>query len=72
MKLKTITLGELKDRLEWLKDLPNDTEITFGNGELSFVRPKTRLYRPDDQTPAIINIEFAELYEVTHDPSQDE
>lgn len=66
-KLKTITLGDLKDKLEWMKDLPDDTEITFGNGDLSFSRPKTRLYRPDNKTPAIINIEFGELYEITHD-----
>jgi len=43
MKLKTITLGELKADLEWLEALP------------------------DDRTPAVINIEFGELYEITHD-----
>lgn len=67
MKLKTITLGELRADLEWTKDLPDDTQVTFGSGDLSYVRAKTRLYRPDNQTPAIINIEFGELYEVTHD-----
>lgn len=67
MALKTITLGELKARLAWMKDLPDDTEITFGSGDLSFYRGKTRLYRSDDQTPAIVNIEFGELYQITHD-----
>lgn len=67
MKLKTITLGDLKAKLEWMRDLPDDTEITFGNGDLTFSRAKPRLYRPDNDTPAIINIEFGELYEITHD-----
>jgi len=67
MKLKTIKLGDLKAQLEWMRDLPDDTEIKFGNGDLTFSRAKTRLHRPDNQTPAIINIEFGELYEVTHD-----
>lgn len=67
MKLKTITLGELKADLQWLKDLPDDTQISFGAGDLSYIRAKTRLYRADDQTPAIINIEFGELYQITHD-----
>lgn len=67
MKLKTITLGELRADLAWMKDLPDDTEVTFGNGDLSYVRAKTRLYRADDRTPAIVNIEFSELYAITHD-----
>lgn len=67
MKLKTISLDDLKAQLEWMKDLPGDTQITFGQGNLSFVRAKTRLYRADNQTPAIVNIEFEELYEITHD-----
>lgn len=66
--LKTIFLGDLKQALEWMRDLPDDTKITFGAGDLSFVRAKTRLYRPDDKTPAIVNIEFGELYEITMDP----
>lgn len=72
MELKTITLGELKADLEWLKGLPDDTRITFGNGDLSYVRAKTRMYRPDNQTPAIINIEFGELYGVTQDFDSDD
>ena len=36
MKLKTITLGDLKAQLEWIRDLPDDTEITFGNGALTY------------------------------------
>lgn len=69
--LKTITLGELKADLNWMRDLPDDTLITFGAGDLSYVRAKTRLYRPDDRTPAIVNIELGELYEITHDFDSD-
>lgn len=67
MKLKTITLGELRAALAWMDELSDDTLITFGSGDLSFVRPKTRLYQDDGETPAIVNIEFAELYKITHD-----
>lgn len=32
MKLKTITLGDLKAQIEWMRDLPDDTEITHDFG----------------------------------------
>ena len=66
MKPKTITLGELKDQLACVWDAPDDTEIYFGTGDLSFYRPKTRLYRPGTDIPAMVQIEFNELYEITH------
>ncbi|MET3134986.1 hypothetical protein AAKU55_005289 [Oxalobacteraceae bacterium GrIS 1.11] len=68
IKPKTITLGELKQQLAWLWDLADETEVSFGAGDLNFYRAKTRLYQPDDKTPAIVNIEFNQLYEVTMDP----
>jgi hypothetical protein len=70
--LKTITLGELKQRLAWVSELDDDTEIIFGGGDLNFCRAKTRLYRADNQTPAIVQIEFNQLYEVTMDPDSAE
>ncbi|MES9830518.1 MAG: hypothetical protein ABW201_19870 [Candidatus Thiodiazotropha sp.] len=69
MTIKIITLGELRVRcLDHLMRLPDDTEIVFGSGDLSFYRIKTRQYRADDKTPKHIQIEFNELYEVVHEP----
>lgn len=68
--IKTITLGDLKTQLNWMRDLPDSTQITFGGGDLSFYRAKPRQYLSDQQTPAIVNIEFGELYDVTHDPDE--
>jgi len=68
MKPKTITIAELKARcLDHLMSLPDETEVYFGAGDLTFYRPKTRLYRPDNRTPQLVQLEFNELYEVTHD-----
>ena len=69
---KTITLGELKQKLNWMRDLADDTEITFGAGDLSFVRAKTRQYAPDDKTPVLINIEFGQIYSIELDPDSDD
>lgn len=63
--LKTITLGELRSRLAWLKELPDETEIFFGSGDLSFYRAKTRQYKPNSDTAMLVNIEFGEIYTVT-------
>lgn len=65
---KTITLGELRHKLIALLDNPDDTIITFGQADLSFYDFKNWQYRADNQTPAIINLEFNELYKVTADP----
>ncbi|WP_321368003.1 hypothetical protein [uncultured Desulfuromusa sp.] len=51
---KTITVGELKQHIE---GLPDNAEIFFGSGDLTFYRVKTR---GDD----LHQIEFNELYEV--------
>lgn len=61
MTPKTITLGYLR---ESLSEYPDDTEIYFGVGDLSFYRPKPR----NNGRPALVQIEFNELYEITHDP----
>lgn len=67
MEPKTITIAELKDRcLNHLMSLPDDTEVFFGVGDLTFYRPKTRLYRADNRTPQLVQLEFNELYEITH------
>jgi len=44
--------------------LPDDTEIYFGMGDLTFCRPKTRMYRADDRTPKMVQIEFNEIYQI--------
>ncbi|MGB6054616.1 MAG: hypothetical protein WBG17_05190 [Burkholderiaceae bacterium] len=70
MKLKTITLGELKSKLQWVLALPDDTEITFGGGDLSFFTAKTSLYDAADQ-PKIVQLRFNEIYKVVIDPDSD-
>lgn len=68
----TITLGELKDRfLDQIRNLPADTEITFGGGLLSVYRLKPRLYRADNKTPQILDIEFCQVFTVDIDPNRD-
>lgn len=70
-KHKTVTLGELKALLRWMADLGDDTEIVIGNGDLTVLRAKTRLYKPDNKTPAQVQIELGQLYTITFDPSKD-
>ncbi len=65
---KTIRLGDLKRELAWVFALSDDTEISFGIGDLSFNTAKVHLYRDDSKTPAIVNIRFNETYQVTFDP----
>ena len=67
-KPKSITVGEWRHELTELLSYPDDTEITIGGGRLSFYRFKPHLYRADNKTPKIVNLEFNELYEVTLDP----
>ena len=66
MTPKTIKLSELRAALA---DCPDDTEIYFGNGDLSFYQPQTRLYRDGTNIPAMVQIDFNEVYTVTHDPN---
>ena len=69
-RIKTISKAELKVLLlDTLNALPDDAQITFGNGDLSFSRCKER---GPVGAPPIVNIEFNELYRVTLDPSADD
>jgi len=70
-KLKTMTLGELKMQLAWLWTLSDDTEITFGTGDLSFNTAKTYQHAPDNKTPLGVQIRFNEVYKVVVDPHDD-
>ncbi len=54
-------LGDLRKELAlW----PDDTEIIFGLGDLSFSKPKQR-HDGLDGLPVLLQIEFNELYQVT-------
>lgn len=61
----TYTLGELRDALQGLLALPDDTVVTFGAADLQFYRLKNR---GPIEGPAVINFEFSTLYRVTHQP----
>jgi len=60
MKPKTMTVGRLRGELA---RYPDSAEIYFGDGQLSFNRIKNRGPVGGD----LLNLEFNELYEVTHD-----
>ncbi|HDR8944297.1 TPA: hypothetical protein QDA71_001277 [Burkholderia vietnamiensis] len=65
----TMTVREFKDRIvDQIKNLPDDSEIFFGAGDLSFYRVKTRGYIDATDTPRIVQIEFNQVYEVDIDP----
>jgi len=61
---KTITLGEIRHDLKQLLERPDDTEIYFGAGDLSY-------YRTKDRGPAepgargLVQVEFNEVYKIT-------
>ncbi len=67
--LKTITLRDLKDKLDWLLAKPDSTLVYLGAGDLTIVRAKTRQHATST-TPEIVNIELFEDYEVTYDPDE--
>ena len=67
---KTITVGQLRSDLTELLKLPDNAEVYFGAGDLSYYRPKDRSSL-DPKEPRLIQIEFNELYEVTLDPHSD-
>ncbi|VVE12485.1 hypothetical protein PCA20602_02707 [Pandoraea capi] len=66
-----MTLADFRTSI-WrrLENLPDDTEITFGSGDLSFYRTKNREYRADDMSPKVVQIEFNQVYEVLEDPEE--
>lgn len=64
---KTITVGELRDKLA---EYDRDCELTFGGGNLSLYRVKNRLYNDAAKTKVLrVQLEFNELYEITLDPT---
>ena len=66
---KTITVGELRRLLlPHLNALPDDAEVYFGAGDLSFYRVKDR---GPIGCPALLQIEFNQVYTVTVDPDDD-
>ncbi|MES2957827.1 MAG: hypothetical protein V4792_06550 [Pseudomonadota bacterium] len=61
--LRSITLGQLRGSLLDLLALPDDTLVSFGSGDLTFVRIKSCDPTPDGS--AMQQFEFNELYCVT-------
>ncbi|HBP87147.1 MAG TPA: hypothetical protein DD706_05560 [Nitrospiraceae bacterium] len=53
----TMTVGEL---LDYLKNVPPDTDLFFGNGDLSF-------YRTEWRGDKFLQIEFNQVYTVEID-----
>ncbi|MDN7871289.1 hypothetical protein QZM26_17925 [Burkholderia multivorans] len=69
----TMTVREFKDRIvDQIKNLPDDSEIFFGAGDLSFYRVKTRGYIGATDVPRLVQIEFNQVYEVDIDPEKDD
>ncbi|MCW3644087.1 hypothetical protein K6Y74_12680 [Burkholderia cenocepacia] len=67
----TMTVREFKDRIvDQIKNLPDDSEIFFGAGDLSFYRVKNRGYIGDSDMPRLVQIEFNQVYVVDIDPEQ--
>ncbi|WP_175867892.1 hypothetical protein [Burkholderia diffusa] len=66
----TMTVREFKDSIvSHVANLPDDSEIYFGTGNLSFQRVKPRQYSDDSKTVAtLLQIEFNQVYDVAIDP----
>lgn len=65
---KTITLGELRRKLAPLLAMPDDTEVYFGAGDLSWHQLKPR---GPIGGPGLMQIAFTETYSLTSDPTVD-
>lgn len=63
---KTIPLPELREKLRELLAMPDDTQVFFGAGDLSWYRLK---HRGPINGPALVQVEFNEVYTVTLDPN---
>ncbi len=51
----TMTVREFKDRIvKQIEHLPDDSEIFFGAGDLSFYRVKNRGYIGNSNTPRLV------------------
>lgn len=69
----TMPVSEFKRRIaDYLKYLPDDAQVYFGQGDLSFYRMKNRGYYPDTDTPRLVQIEFNQVYDVDIDPEQND
>ncbi|MEK6419995.1 MAG: hypothetical protein V4801_10340 [Burkholderia gladioli] len=67
----TMTVREFKDSIvKRIENLPDDSEIFFGSGDLSFYRVKNRGYIGDGDTPRLVQIEFNQVYSIDVDPEQ--
>lgn len=67
--LKTVTIGELRNYLEELLEQPDDAEVFFGSGDISFKRVKNRSPL-DPNSKRIYQFEFNDLYSITLDASK--
>lgn len=67
-KLRTITLQQLREEIRSLDDLPGDSLITFGHGDLVFSRIKER---GPLTGPRVFNVEFLTPYRATTQPDDD-
>lgn len=62
---KTITVSELREKLRELLAMPDNTEVFFGQGDLSWYRIKAR---GPIEGPQLMQIEFSQAYTITMDP----
>lgn len=68
-KLKTITIGQIRNDLEKILAYPDGTTVTFGTGNLSLSSIKPTGYvNPEKAIPSNINFEFLQDYQLTFDP----
>jgi len=68
----TMTVRDFKERIvSYIESMPDDAEIYFGAGDLSFHRIKPRQYEDASKTvTTLLQIEFNQVYEVDIDPEQ--
>lgn len=65
---KTISGAEFRAHfLELARMIKDDDEVFFGAGDLSLERVQER---GPTEGPRLVQIEFNELYKITHDPSR--
>ena len=66
--MKTMSGAELKLHLrEFINNLPDDAQVYFGVGDLSFHRVKER---GPVNGPRLVQFDFNEIYSVTLDPDK--
>ncbi len=65
----TITLGEIRKDLSDLLSMPDDTQVFFGAGDLTWYRIEDRGTKAGAQ---LMQMEFNEVYSVTNWPDAEE